>query len=571
MGKNKHKGTAADPTTTRSLPSRSLPSAAAAAAGLIAPAAIAAVAYHMMQSQPLATTSTHYTSVPSTPVPIVTWDASDHLADFPRVALAAWETHKQPVLLRGVPLASWGGRSLWAHPSEHLEAVIEAGKQTARPKVSRESFFQYFFSPKRDEWRDRWKLEPPSTTFEWDMDSPPAVLRDLLGGTANKSGSQYGYWILQCAEVPDIAAALDSASPSSTSLFASPYVQAGTISPITEQPMTDMSQLFWMTSPGVANNMHFDVDWNYLVHAYGPKKVVLAPPSDAQRMQLYPRAHPSLRSSPVDLRIEWPSLLAERPMLANVSFLEAELQPMDVLLIPPFWLHFVHVGHGPATSFSFFSTCTECEFLKKRLPQAKAPAEAVLRIHAILHAYYGDGDAADALAGWGLPMQYAPPLEEEADGGAALADDDDDDAESLDLGPTAKKRQAPSTRGGKGGGGGARRFITEDLLRRSYRATPEMAQQFCPHDDPTRRPPKPERCPEPGLFLQSVGAGDQQMLRGLVANQWTWAERVRRIVTERAVASIILLAEVEDLAYSAWGPTRACVMMERCIASTFTA
>ena len=95
--------------------------------------------------------------------------------------------------------------------------------------------------------------------------------------------------------------------------------------------------------------MHFDVDWNYLVHAAGPKRVLLAPPSDAHRLQLYPRAHPSLRSSPVDLRLDWPSLLSERPLLRNVTFLEAELQPLDVLLIPPFWLHFIEVGPQPTT------------------------------------------------------------------------------------------------------------------------------------------------------------------------------------------------------------------------------
>ena len=42
--------------------------------------------------------------MPSTPVPIISWDEADALRDFARIAQAAWTQHQSPVLIRGVPL-----------------------------------------------------------------------------------------------------------------------------------------------------------------------------------------------------------------------------------------------------------------------------------------------------------------------------------------------------------------------------------------------------------------------------------------------------------------------------------
>lgn len=195
-----------------------LPAIAAAAAGLGAPVAIAIVAnrngwtasaaggspHGSQQAGPATRTNLDVlreAGIPSTSVPVVTWQATDDLADFPRVARAAWEKYGKPVLFRGVPLTAWGGPALWAPPSEHLEAIIASESETARPKVSHTSFFQYFFTPKQDEWRERWKLEPPPTTFHWDHDAPPPVLRKLLGGTRNASQARYGCTLLLTHQV----------------------------------------------------------------------------------------------------------------------------------------------------------------------------------------------------------------------------------------------------------------------------------------------------------------------------------------------------------------------------------
>ena len=159
--------------------------------------------------------------LPSSPVPIVVWRREDAIADFSRKASKAYSAHSSPVQFKGVLSDSqqspWGGPALWAPPRLHLEALIAAASPTARPKVSAESFFQFFSTPKQDEWREKWKLTPPSTTFRWDLDSPADVLRELLAGRRGASWSSgvggssgggsaervetHGYWILKTNEV----------------------------------------------------------------------------------------------------------------------------------------------------------------------------------------------------------------------------------------------------------------------------------------------------------------------------------------------------------------------------------
>ena len=498
-------------------------------------------------------------------MPVFTWEPSTPLSEFPRVALKEFEMQRTPILFKGVPLESWGGEALWAPPKEHLEALIKAADETARPKVSNDSFFQYFFTPKVEEWRSKWNREPPRMSFAWDTTSPPRVLRKLLEGTRDDSAEKYGYWILKSDMVPDIDAALREARPSVRDAFGSPALQARTVSPVTAQPLSQMNINVWVTSPGVANNMHFDVDWNYLVHASGPKRVLLAPPKDAQNLLLYPRAHPSLRSSPIDLRqTDWNKLLAERPSLANVSFLEVELQPRDVLLIPPYWLHFIHVGDdAPATSYSFFSSCLEGEFLHARIPSPRNAAEGLARSLSLLNAFFADEKAAATLSEWGLNIPLARPVEEDGVEQEEEQEEDEDEEGMLDLGPNARRKKPASA--ATTAVGLARRFVSDNVLSKSLRATPEMARIFCAHDEKPARARRPKRCPEPGQQLGRMSAEDARAFREVIHHQHLWADHLRRLVSDRAIRSIIAQSELEDLAYHAWGPKDSCEMIERCI------
>ena len=58
-----------------------------------------------------------------------------------------------------------------------------------------------------------------------------------------------------------------------------------------------------------------------------------------------------------------------------------------------------------------------------------------------------------------------------------------------------------------------------------------------------------------------MGKADAAEVLTLVSAEGQWAARLRDVVTDRAIAGIIMQAEVEDLAYHAWGPLQACAMI----------
>jgi len=255
---------------------------------------------------------------------------------------------------------------------------------------------------------------------------------------------------------------------------------------------------------------------------------------------------------------------------------------------------------APATSFSFFSACVPCDFLKARLPPPVTSAEGLARALALLHAAFDDVQAASALRAWGFVAPTLAGAEEEQgrndaaqggdaegrDGEQASADDLDG---GLDLGPTARRRMHPNTytyasEGARASTGRARHFLQEDVLRRSLRSTREVAATFCKHDvgSPVPSPlgPVPLKdardgghggaagdgmCPDPAVELRRQQSAASGSMHAQLASQHMWTRRVRQVVTDKDVAAIIVQSELEDLAYNAWGPRHACAMLERCL------
>ena len=103
------------------------------------------------------------------------------------------------------------------------------------------------------------------------------------------------YWLLKSSDVPALERAFAGSAPRIAELFGGPA--HGAPGPVQGVPLTQMACNVWLASPGLANNLHYDVHWNYLVHGAGPKSVLLAPPADAWRLAIHPRLHPSRRSA----------------------------------------------------------------------------------------------------------------------------------------------------------------------------------------------------------------------------------------------------------------------------------
>ena len=137
------------------------------------------------------------------------------------MALKAYNKHRKPIALRGVPLARWSPiKALLRSAEDHLDELIRVGDPSARPKVSGESFFQYFNSRLEDRWRREWGLQPPAHSFQWHTDSSNQELKKLPRGETDR----YGYWILQTNQLPSVSQALKQAQPSVRDLLASVWI-----------------------------------------------------------------------------------------------------------------------------------------------------------------------------------------------------------------------------------------------------------------------------------------------------------------------------------------------------------
>eukprot|EP01047_Picozoa_sp_COSAG01_P017934 COSAG01_NODE_960_length_12416_cov_3.072501_3_plen_560_part_00 len=465
------------------------------------------------------------------PVPAVEW-GSQPLEEFPKISLAAWEKYQSPVVFRGVPLYQWAG--VWdvmsRTPLQHLNDIMstpvpesdQSRGATMRPKItSNSSFFENFDTFQQEHvWRRKWGMEPPATNNARDWDSPPEWLRHLLAGGGRDAGV-HAYWLLNVEFYPSqVAAALKTAQPSATTLFGSPDL--GKSGPLdSNAPLHDMMVNAWIASPGLANNMHYDAHWNYLVHARGPKRVLMAPPEDAWRVGVYPRLHPSRRSSPIDMRRPWDELVQEWPQLVageGARFLAVTLEAGDVLFIPPLWLHFIYVdGDDPSVTFSFFSNCAESELLRASappVPQHRAKAASIARAKAMVEAFFEHGDPSGTVAG---------------------------------------KTSSPANVGEL-----ARRFVETHVLERSLRASNTTRALFCSHTPRKRR----GLCGKSQDVAEFIRQRDSAAVAigELVRDGWH-----QRHWHKEASAAVLLLTQIENIFMETWGPREACAALELCL------
>lgn len=95
---------------------------------------------------------------------------------------------------------------------------------------------------------------------------------------------------------------------------------------------------------GTSTALHYDRTKNFFFQLKGKRRFILLPPGELQVLYLPPTGHPYHRHSllePWDLRaIDW-SRYPRFQRTAKHSILVADLGPGDILMIPPFWSHFV--------------------------------------------------------------------------------------------------------------------------------------------------------------------------------------------------------------------------------------
>lgn len=99
----------------------------------------------------------------------------------------------------------------------------------------------------------------------------------------------------------------------------------------------------WLSCGGAISPTHFDTSHSVLVQCHGRKRMLLFHPNDTPRLGQYPNTHPLRRRALLDItaednecvRASHPAFFVEPRPIAW----EAVLDAGDVLVFPPFWMH----------------------------------------------------------------------------------------------------------------------------------------------------------------------------------------------------------------------------------------
>jgi len=108
----------------------------------------------------------------------------------------------------------------------------------------------------------------------------------------------------------------------------------------------------WLGGPGIGPALHYDMDHNFFIQVVGRKRFILIPPWQSAQVYPYPSLHPYDRKAQVDWERPNASL---HPSFASITPLVANLEPGDLLYVPPYWWHKVH-SITPSASLSALST-----------------------------------------------------------------------------------------------------------------------------------------------------------------------------------------------------------------------
>lgn len=107
----------------------------------------------------------------------------------------------------------------------------------------------------------------------------------------------------------------------------------------------------WLSESHLGPYIHYDQDHNFFVQVVGTKRFILFPPWEHDNLYPYPWIHPFGHKSQV--HFDHPDI-ENLPNYKNVQGRIAELNPGDVLYVPPYWWHHVR-SHEKSVSLASWS------------------------------------------------------------------------------------------------------------------------------------------------------------------------------------------------------------------------
>ena len=109
---------------------------------------------------------------------------------------------------------------------------------------------------------------------------------------------------------------------------------------VNETSQCDHRCFIWIGGGDIVSHTHYDASHNTYVQISGRKTFVLSAPRTWSRHYLFPRGHPGNQKS----RVDWEKKMDEAtkrafPRWKHIDAWIANLEPGDVLYIPPYWFH----------------------------------------------------------------------------------------------------------------------------------------------------------------------------------------------------------------------------------------
>ncbi|KJE90613.1 hypothetical protein CAOG_001898 [Capsaspora owczarzaki ATCC 30864] len=258
---------------------------------------------------------------------------------------------KEPVILRGTVVNQWPARTKWT--LQYLSAQLGLD---VLPAVKRSPIKRFFDPDTRAPLAKFMNITstyevvdlPRSEFFDQLIASTPSLRHSTLPSEADlnrirafatqQANGEIGPPPTDGSRDPHAGLRLAHGFFTRITPSLLPDIQSSEPMFYSEEDIELGNQFLWISSAGVKTHTHFDQDMNAYAQITGRKRFTFFPPSEHELMYMFPRIHPMWHKSRVDF--DQPDL--ERfPLYRNAHALRADLEPGDLILIPPYTWHHV--------------------------------------------------------------------------------------------------------------------------------------------------------------------------------------------------------------------------------------
>jgi len=266
----------------------------------------------------------------------------------------------EPVIIKGSVVTTWPASKKW-NPQYFIEAMPNVDVHMSREPIARmHTAVHPMGRIPGITWTRPWANAtiPTKELFSGERiteNSCKSTSTEKDEGTGGEISDGYPYYFSPVKNVADGILSKD----------------IGEIRQLAARFRKTMETNLWMAPKGVGSPLHYDIAHNMYCQISGEKRFRMFPPQDHSNLYLFPRVHPSTRSSQVHLdHVQTENF----PRFKEATPWEAVLKPGDVLYIPPYWFHATEVVSEASISVSICSESEQVELRESVFLDAASPS-----------------------------------------------------------------------------------------------------------------------------------------------------------------------------------------------------